>query len=82
MRIYVKDESMKHPIRIAFPNSLLINGLTARMISKICRKSGKMELSPRDILQIGGALRTGKKLLKGRPLVEVEDKGDMVKIWL
>ena len=82
MRIYVKDGSMKHPIRIAFPNRLLINGLTARIISKICLKSGKVEISSGDILRIGRALRKGKKVLQGRPLVEVKDKSDTVKIWL
>ena len=80
MRITVHSEG--HRFFIPVPTGLIANRLTARIAAKTLKESG-MELSAEDLRRLFQALRRSRKVLKKRPLVEVDSAdGTYVKILL
>ncbi len=78
MRIYIRGQGKARPIRILLPTRLLLSPIAGSILH---RTSGKWTAAQwRKLL---GALRRSARVLKGMPLVEVEEKdGDSVRIYL
>lgn len=81
MRIKIVAE--KCHFTIPLPTVLVINGFTLRIISAYISRHPEIDISDQQLYLLFSQLNTAKKILNGRPLVDVKSKdGDIVHITL
>lgn len=75
----IKIRAEDHKITIPFPNGLVLNGLSASLISKFT----DIPLTHEQLNMLIRELRHAKKILKGSPLIDIQSSdGETVVIKL